>query len=181
MLSSGAEILVTRTVPPPLAKLEKDWRELESRGEHSFFMSWFWIGSWLERLPEDVPRWLLRAQSKGRIVGLGVICANTVRRQGVFVSRGLHLHLHLHRTGRPELDELTVEYNGFLAEDGLERQVTQRCIEFLSSERDWDEMYLDAWHRLDLLGSMQIDTLRSARVVRRPCPYVDLAALRRAN
>ena len=176
-MSSGAEILVTRVALPPLAALEREWRDLEMRGEHSFFMSWFWIGSWLERLPVDVPRWLLRAESGGRVVGLGVICANTVRRHGMFASRGLYLHC----TGRPELDELTVEYNGFLAEGGLEHQVTQKCIEFLRSERGWDELYLDGWYRRDLLGSMQADPLRSIRTVRRPCHYVDLEALRHSG
>ena len=166
--------MVTRVALPPLTALEREWRDLETRGEHSFFMSWLWIGSWLDRLPAEVPRWLLRAESAGRVVGLGVICSNTVRRHGVFVSRGLYLHC----TGRSELDELTVEYNGFLAEDGWEREVTQRCIEFLRDEQGWDELYFDGWHRPDLLGSMQANRLWQVKIVRRPCPYVDLEALR---
>lgn len=176
-MASGAEILVTRVALPPLAQLEREWRELEARSEHSFFMSWFWIGSWLARLPADVPRWLLRAESGGRPVGLGVVCASAVHRHGVFVSRGLYLHC----AGRPELDELTVEYNGILAEDGMEHQVTQRCIEFLRNEQDWDELYLNGWHRLDLLPCLRAAPHLSLRIVRHPYRYVDLEELRRSG
>ena len=176
-MNSSDEIRVTRVPLPPLAALEQEWRDLEGRCDHSFFMSWHWIGSWLEHLPEDVPRWLLRAEVGGRIVGLGVVCANTIRRHGVFPSRGLYLHC----TGRSDLDELTVEYNGFLAEDGLERQVTQRYIEFLRDGQNCDELDLNGWHRLDLLGSVQAEPGLSARIVRRPCCYVDLDGLRRSG
>lgn len=173
-MSSSLEIRVTRVPLPPLALLEREWRELEAKGEHSFFMSWHWIGSWLELLPADVPCFLMRAELGQRVVGLGVICESSTRRHGVFRSRGLHLSC----TGRAELDELTVEYNGFLAEDGLRREVAQKCVRYLRGEDKWDELYLSGWHQIDLVEAMSEEHLGTLRITRRNCHYVDLDALR---
>ena len=168
------EIRVTRVPLPSLEQLEREWLELEDTSDHSFFMSWHWIGSWLARLPADVPRWLLRAETGGRLVGLGVLCSNNSRRHGVFGSRSLHLHA----TGNSEVDELTVEYNGFLAEAGLEQAVARGCIRFLDSDDDWDELYLDGLHQLSLVDVLRQEHAGALRVVRRECHYVDLEALR---
>src|SRR2546426_10181494 len=84
---------------PPLGELERQWRDLESRSECSFFMSWCWIGAWLASLPTRIHPRLLRAEAGGRVVGLGVIVPKTVRRHGVFTSRALFLN----STGDPEL------------------------------------------------------------------------------
>lgn len=174
---SEPDITVARAELPPLEALQAEWLELEARSRGSFFQSWSWIGTWLALLPGEVPRWLLRAQRGPSVVGLAVVCENTLRRHGVLSSRALFLNC----TGRADLDELTVEYNGFLAEQGLEAQVTRQCVEFLRAEREWDELYLNGWHRLDLLASLGLDGLRPLTVARRPCRYVDLQALRESG
>ena len=171
-MSETADIRVERVVLPALSALEAEWRALEIRSSSSFFQSWAWIGTWLECLPPEVPRWLLRAWRGQSVVGLAIVCESTVRRHGVLSSRALFLNC----TGRPDLDELTVEYNGFLAEQGLEAQISCACIEFLSIEQEWDELFLSGWHRLDLLAGLGMGVLQAVTLARRPCYYVDLQA-----
>jgi len=36
-----------------LQALGTSWRDLESRGDRTFFLSWTWIGSWLETLADN--------------------------------------------------------------------------------------------------------------------------------
>ena len=176
-MSARGELRVTSAPLPPLAGLEREWHALEMRGEHSFFMSWHWIGSWLSQLPADVPCRLLRAERGDATVGLAVICANKTRRHGFVSSRGLYLH----RTGVEELDELTVEYNGFLAEDGAAGEVTRAFISHLRGESGWDELYLTGWHHLDLLPDLAQAHDGAIKSVRRFFYYVDLDELRRGG
>ena len=175
---SEIRLRVEQVALPELGALEREWRELDQRSGCSFFQSWAWIGTWLEALPPEVPRSLLRARAvdaRGdRTVGLGVLCDRALRRHSILGSRALFLNC----TGRPELDELTIEYNGFLSEQGLEAQVTRHCLEFLRSQDEWDELYLDGWHRLDLLASLETDEQQPVTRARRPCHYVNLRALR---
>lgn len=174
-MSSQGALRVTSAPLPPLAGLERDWRVLEARSEHSFFMSWHWIGSWLSLLPAGVPCRLLRAERGGATVGLAVLCEHKTRRHGVFSSRGLYLH----RAGVQDLDELTIEYNGFLAESGAGGEVARAFIRHLQGQGGWDELYLSGWHQLDLLGDLAEAHDGATRSVRRFYYYVDLDELRR--
>ncbi len=114
----------------------------------------------------------------GRVVGLAAFGAATVRRRGLIVSRGLYLN----ETGRKQHDALAVEINGILCEPDQADAVTVAALDTLVRREEWDELHLSGiasnsaerdWAapaaRLGL-------TLREA--ARRPCPYVDLAALR---
>lgn len=125
---------------PPLSALEAEWRELESRSAGSFFTSWSWIGCWINLLGDVSDLRLLRACSGGRTVGLGILGLRLVRRNGVIFSRMLRLH----STGRPEIDLLAIECNGFLVERGHEESVSARMVSHLAeAERGWDELVLD--------------------------------------
>lgn len=156
------------------ADLEGEWRALAARSAASIFLSWEWIGAWLESHAAVRMATLARVHLDGRIIGLGILCPRN-RKRGPFVwSRGLYLHA----TGDETLDELTVEYNGFLAESGREQVVAFAVLEKLLESDTWDELYLDGW--LDVAGARALET-RGVKVVERrsrPFPYVDLRALR---
>ena len=126
MTAAPRSLRVTLERLPPLAEVERDWRDLEGRSDRSFFMSWSWMGAWLGALPSHVRPELLRVESQGRIVALGVLVGRLIRRHGVFLSRALFLN----STGDPHLDELTIEYNGLLSERGFEREAARGCVEF---------------------------------------------------
>ena len=118
VLPSSAPIDVSLTALPDRATLAPLWQALEARSDASFFVSWSWIGVWLERLPPEVPARLLQARQGGQVVGLAVVVDGPPRRRfGVDFCRTAWLHA----TGRPELDILTIEHNDLL----IDRRVAQ--------------------------------------------------------
>jgi len=169
---------VTLSAVPDQGELEPLWRGLERRAEASFFQSWHWIGTWLECLQPEAGAELLRVEREGTLIGLGVLVRRTVRRHGVLRSRGLFLNC----TGDPLLDEITVEHNGFLAERGAEREVLHAGVAFLLTRReDWDELFLDGMRDPERLDGIPLGDARVRTLGLRPCPYVDLAALRESG
>jgi CelD/BcsL family acetyltransferase involved in cellulose biosynthesis len=94
-----------------LSQLEIVWRELEERSPTtSFFNSWAWIGCWLEALPPQFERRLLKATCDGVVVGLGVLVRSTRKCAGVPFCTAWHLHA----AGDPVYDGAMVEHNDFL-------------------------------------------------------------------
>lgn len=166
---------VGRIALPPLPELEKLWRELESRSEtHSLFISWDWIGLWLEHLPRHVELSLLKVELDERVVALAVLCARTVRRRGLG-SRALFFN----STGDRELDELTIEYNDLLAEPGLRERALEAALAHLAIDPDWDELFFDGWQgEASLRAAVQGLPGRFAYRRAKPTHCVDLEALR---
>jgi CelD/BcsL family acetyltransferase involved in cellulose biosynthesis len=125
---------------PERAALEARWRGLETRAEINFYLSWDWIGAWVEEA--GLPEWLLVGRAGGEIVCLGLLRRTRDRRHGFVTSRALHLHA----TGSQDQDVIVIEYNGFLTDqrfDPLEPQ----AIAFLRSQQKrigrFDEMGFD--------------------------------------
>jgi CelD/BcsL family acetyltransferase involved in cellulose biosynthesis len=115
---------------PPLSVLEPQWRELESRADCSFFLTWSWIGTWLNALPEGMAPRLLKACSGEQVMGLAIVMEGPVRRRlGMPVCRTWYLHA----TGLPELDSLTIEHNGLLVDRSHQAQV---CPSMMSAWLD---------------------------------------------
>lgn len=159
---------------PPTAALAGEWRRLEDRSDASFFVSWSWIGCWLQTLPDTVDLRLLRASIGGATVGLGLLAPWRERRHGIVWSRTLRLHA----TGRPQFDVLTVECNGFLVERGSGSTVARHMFDHLvRSELGWDELVLDGlWNRPQWTPSGEGGLRTRARV--EAAHYVDLAQVR---
>lgn len=111
------------------------WRDLEQRAEGSFFLSWHWIGAWLDCLPPDWPVWVFSLRgSCGRVCALALLVPRRLRRFGLVPAR----QWLLHEAGLPALDLITIEDNGILTEraggaallrcsfDELLRQIPER-------------------------------------------------------
>jgi hypothetical protein len=95
---------------PGRSALEKQWRDLEARAEITFFLSWNWIGPWVDEA--GLPDWLLVGRAGGEIVCLGLLRRSLDRRHGFVRSRTLHLHA----TGCEHQDVIFIEYNGLLTD-----------------------------------------------------------------
>lgn len=154
--------------------LEADWRDLEDRADRSFFLSWTWIGTWLQVFA-NAP-WLVRVHdSSGRIIGLGVFSVASETRKKVIRAK----QLRLHETGDPNQDVITIEYNTLLAERGMEEAVWFAAIKALngSDAPSWDEIIVggatDA--EADLFSQLGLTVHRRAEAA---SAYVDLAGLR---
>jgi CelD/BcsL family acetyltransferase involved in cellulose biosynthesis len=112
---------------PPLADLASIWQNLQSHSDHSFFTSWAWIGCWLETLPKTLSPLLLKAQKAGKIVGIGILVAKNRSQIKIFETPALYLN----STGDPYLDEVTIEYNGFLADRSGAKAIIEKMLSFL--------------------------------------------------
>jgi hypothetical protein len=138
-MSAGAPLKVSVEPLPGLDDLAREWQALETRSDASYFTSWGWVGTWLALLPPGVQARLVRGVAGGETLGLGVVVERRIRRHGFVASRALFLHT----TGDPALDELTVEYNGFLR-DRRRPEVATAMTRFLVDDYPgWDEIYLD--------------------------------------
>ena len=119
------------------------WRDLERRSNASFFLTWDWIGCWLEQA--NSPGFLLSGTLDGQVVLLGIVHPALYRRHGIISSEALLLN----QLGRPELDCVTIEYNGFLIDKDASSSTLPACLAFLREPgiatiigRPWDEIHL---------------------------------------
>jgi len=112
---------------PTKDRLQAWWRDLEARADLTFFTSWSWIGAWLDVLPPGLQSHLLVARQDGDIVGLGILVkgrAHLMRTMPVMCWR-------LHATGVREIDDLTIEYNGFLLDRRCANDAEQAMLDFV--------------------------------------------------
>lgn len=156
--------------------LAEDWRELEKRAQPSVFLSWQWIGVWVSvYLPKFVA---LRVTDRGKLIGLGLVTESSERRHGILVSRCLRLH----QTGDPAEDQICIEYNGFLAEEGREGSVGKASIEYLKQvQTGWDEIVIGAVEADYAQELAQASALASHIRWESPSYGVDLWSLRSAG
>ncbi|WP_245262220.1 GNAT family N-acetyltransferase [Mesorhizobium sp. WSM3626] len=134
-------IVVTVESLHNIAKLEADWKALETRATHSFYLSWLWMETWLRHLPRSTQPRVLVARAAGKIVGLAIICRRKAWRFGPRArSRWL-----LHETGDVRFDRLCVEYNNILAEQSMADAVRVACLDALARHlRHSDQLVLSA-------------------------------------
>ena len=111
-----------------ISKLESDWKELEARATHSFYLSWLWIGTWLRHLPAGAQPHVLVARTSSKIVGLAIIC----RRRAWSFGPHARARWLLHETGDVRFDRLFIEYNNILAERSLADATRVACLEALA-------------------------------------------------
>ena len=91
-----------------LKKLGEKWTNLEAKSDNaSFFISWFWIGTWLSSLNEKA--WLLEVTSDSQIIALGIFIE---RKVGIWPFNKTQLWLN--KTGQDKLDQIWIEYNDFV-------------------------------------------------------------------
>jgi CelD/BcsL family acetyltransferase involved in cellulose biosynthesis len=163
---------------PPLGTLEPMWKDLERRARASFFLSWHWMGTWLNWLPAEVELQMLQVEHGGVVVGLAFLARRVLRRHHLLWSRALFLN----RSGDASLDEISIEHNGILAVQGSEAEVTRAGVRHLiDREKRWDELFLDAVGDPSALARARFDGARVHVVREGPARNVDLGAVRAAN
>ncbi|SDQ41221.1 GNAT family N-acetyltransferase [Pseudoxanthomonas sp. CF125] len=158
---------------PSLDELGVRWQELERRSRCSFFVSWRWIGPWLALIAPLRYARLLSVSRDERLVALGVI---TQRRR--FLGLG-PLHMRLHEVGDKVLDNLTIEYNGLVCEDGHEREALAAVLDHLAhNDKRWLTLYLPGMEA----DNVPFERIRSLdmgmRSRKHAAHYIDLTELR---
>jgi CelD/BcsL family acetyltransferase involved in cellulose biosynthesis len=153
-----------------VAALEPVWTELESRSDAPFFLSWNWIGTWLE-MTQARPL-VVTLGHPDRMIAMALIQDRSRRRLGVLPTRlGA-----LHETGDAAQDSLYIEYNGVLAARNAPASVLGHMLMVLL-DQGLDEIRLSAVAASTVnlaAGTPWIVTTRNAS----RCYAVDLVAVR---
>jgi CelD/BcsL family acetyltransferase involved in cellulose biosynthesis len=138
MKSTHYEITLTRLGSGQT--LQSKWVALQERVKPSFFLTWHWIGTWLEYT--GIRPLVLEARQGDRTVALALLQPSDHRSQGRFPGKCIYLH----QTGVKNHDRITIEYNGILADTSAAPDVVDACFEYLIHGKDgvphWDELYL---------------------------------------
>ncbi|WP_198962763.1 GNAT family N-acetyltransferase [Mangrovitalea sediminis] len=172
----AGELTVTCSGLDDIPTLEAEWRELESRAHPTVFLSWQWLGPWLQVYRPAAK--VLRVRDGNRLIGMGLVVETEEVRHGVLRSRCLRLH----QTGERALDQIWIEYNGFLAEQGAQRQVVNACLDYLCHEMtQWDEFVVGAIEVEEANRYAAITGLHAHVRWDAPCYGVDLDALRQSG
>lgn len=162
---------------PDPAELERFWTGLEPRADINFYLSWDWIGSWVEEA--GPPDFVLVGRAGGEIVCLGLLRRKPRRRHGFVRSRTLFLH----QTGNEEEDVIFIEYNDFLT-DRRFGDLAPAAVAFLRANR----AALGGFDEIDFGGMVEGKMRALAAAGRKIRPhahkttaYADLAAVRAAG
>lgn len=166
-------IEVQRTGLNDVAALKQEWLALEGRADTNVFLSWQWIGVWLEVYQPAIQ--VLRVFEADQLIGLGLVVEVKERRHSVLVSQCLRLH----QTGHQHLDQIWIEYNGFLAEAGREAEVAAACMSYLSAHwGGWDEFVVGAIEQGEAERFSRMSGLDLHIRWEAPCYGVDLDMMR---
>ena len=175
-MTDTESLVVQRTGLDDIAALKHEWLTLESRADTNVFLSWQWMGVWLDVYRPATQ--VLRVFEGDRLIGLGLVVEVKERRHGVLVSQCLRLH----QTGFQHLDQIWIEYNGFLAETGREADVAAACLRYLAQHwAGWEEFVVGAIdqseaERYSRLSGLELQTRWEA-----PCYGVDLDRMEQQN
>jgi hypothetical protein len=113
---------------PGLAVLGDWWRDLESRADPTFFLSWHWVGALLSE--SAITPLIVTARRHGQLVAIALLQSAVQRRHGGLLrSRTLFLN----ETGDPAKDSAYIEHNGFLVDRGFGPALEARLVAFLAT------------------------------------------------
>ncbi len=109
--------------------VEKKWRSLEQQSNANIFLSWMWIGNWLDLVSEQASSklFLVEANQNNQVVGLGFFVEKTRKVFGCIPIK----QFWLHRTGVAQQDQIWIEYNDFLLAESIAVKVRASIIEAL--------------------------------------------------
>ncbi|WP_428476349.1 GNAT family N-acetyltransferase [Photobacterium japonica] len=106
---------------PDKAWVARVWQSLDQQASGNFFLSWKWIGCWIECFVDNF--YLVEARQGSKIVGLGII-VEAAGKTGV----GQKKRYYLHRTGVEKYDQIWIEYNDFLLNAACAKAVRQQMM-----------------------------------------------------
>lgn len=163
-----------------IEQLRLDWESLLlAYGEPSFFLTWLWIGNWINILPSGVCLYRVTVYRDDVPEALALVTRQKIRRNGLFSSRVLALNESLLNGF-----DMVVEYNNFVGNVSC-RDVNRLMLSGLQGQLGaWDELQLSAIPEdcSFLEGSVLNGLKLSLRLVAESdARYVDLAGLRESQ
>ncbi len=103
-------------------KLGDKWLRLERSSNCSVFLSWQWIGNWLDLVTDKL--FLVEAYHDDKVVGLGFFVEKSRKVFGCISVK----QWWLHRTGMQQQDQIWIEYNDFLLDESCSDVVREEMV-----------------------------------------------------
>ncbi len=152
------------------------WQALEAQAAPPFFLSWDWIGGWIETAA--IQPAILVGRCNASVVLLAAMMPATRRSALRLPVHGLHLHA----TGAQYHDIITVEYNGFMVATAWQGRIEAAALAFLLSgvvvaDKRRDEVHLKT-ASAPIDRAMLESGMAFSEVQRKPSFRIDLAAIR---
>jgi CelD/BcsL family acetyltransferase involved in cellulose biosynthesis len=134
-----AQLTIVIEPLPRLDQLASLWRDFDRMGAHDFFVTWTWLGTWLQALPNSVRPQLVKAMRGDVVVGLATVSLTSSRLHGLVpISQAW-----LNASGNSDIDQLTIEHNGFASAQVSREQLMQGLIRtFAEGQISADELVL---------------------------------------
>ena len=120
------KILIERFNPSDKNSVANKWQSLEHDAKTNIFLSWQWIGNWLDLVTDKL--FLIEAYQDDKVVGLGFFVEKTRKVFGCFSVK----QWWLHRTGSQQQDQIWVEYNDFLLDESCSVTVREAMVKALA-------------------------------------------------
>ncbi|MBT1450638.1 GNAT family N-acetyltransferase [Glaciecola sp. XM2] len=122
-----------------LQTLKALWQSLEQQANASPFISWHWIGPWLEQIAlPHLNTSLVKITDNHQLIALGLLHSTTLTRRMFFKRTIVYLN---------ELpishNNMVIEYNGLLVLKGHEAQAWSAFLNALDAQQ-WDEVHFNA-------------------------------------
>lgn len=115
-------IVIEQFNPSDKTNIANKWRSLEHKSNASVFLSWQWVGNWLDLVSEKL--FLVEAYHDDKVVGLGFFVERTRKVFGCISIK----QWWLHRTGVQQEDQIWIEYNDFLLDESSAIAVRKQMI-----------------------------------------------------
>jgi len=157
-----------------LNRIREIWENLEAGANTSYFLSWGWIGNWIDSLPDPAkPELIVFLEGQKPLLAFFLGKANLVRKH-LFRSRGWFVNA----TGIPAFDRIYIEYNGFLC---IQPEAF-RFVDIIKSLPDsWDEFYLPCLDARSFPGTAALDHIFHFKTIvddDLTSPFIDLDRVR---
>ena len=121
-------------------ELRHAWLELQDRADCSCFLSWGWIGTWLQQIAVELNPVVVRVWHGEQLAGLAVFVPRDIKRRLVFGASALFLNEYPF-----DHKNMVIEYNGLLAARGHESGVYTETVRHLIQEyKQYDEFHFGA-------------------------------------
>ncbi|TYK65755.1 GNAT family N-acetyltransferase [Colwellia echini] len=121
------KITIERFNPADKNHLANKWQCLELVANSNVFLSWAWIGNWLDVVTDKL--FVIEAIKDDKVVGLGFFVETTRKVFGCFPIK----QWWLHRTGIQQQDQMWIEYNDFLLDESCAEPVREKMINAISN------------------------------------------------
>ncbi len=159
-----------------VAALAARWHQLETQAEVSIFLSWQWIGTWVETYPLSLIV-LEIVDANNDVVGLALLKEYNARRHGVMVSRSLLLH----QSGAEKYDQIWIEYNGLLTAQEHQQAIEAVALAHINSQLRWDEWIIGG---IEIKAALRYATQLNMKTHiswAAPCYGVDLSLIKQQH